>query len=112
MMPGMFDAISSLFLAQAAPGNGLDPTIFLMPLGIAFIFYFLIYRPNAEQDKKRRAMIDGMKKNDRVVTAGGVHGVVVSIDPAVGQVVLRIDDEKGVRMKVDRGSIARVLESE
>ena len=42
------------------------------------------------------------------VTAGGVHGTVVSIDDAKGVVVLRIDDDKGVKMKFDRASVVRI----
>ncbi|WP_206107848.1 preprotein translocase subunit YajC [Paludisphaera rhizosphaerae] len=111
-MSGLFDAIGPLLFAQDAGGqaNTWSTILFFLPLPL--LFYFMIYLPQKEQEKKRRTMIEALKKNDRVVTAGGIYGAIVSIDSTTGQVVLRIDDEKGVRMKVDRGSIVRVVESE
>ena len=41
----------------------------------------MIWLPQQQQEKKRRAMIDALKKNDKVVTAGGIFGTVVSVDP-------------------------------
>ena len=56
-------------------------------------------------------MIDALKKNDKIVTAGGIYGTVVSVDPAGDKLVLRIDDDKGVKMTMSRSSVMRVLEA-
>jgi len=109
-MPGLFDAIAPLFAQDAGAAVSSNWQL-LMLLPVPFLFYFMIILPQKEQEKKRRALIDGLKKNDRVVTAGGVHGTVVSVDKEQNVVVLRTDDEKGVRTKFDRSSIVRVLES-
>lgn len=53
-------------------------------------------------------MISRIKKNDRVVTAGGVHGSIVTVREH--EVLLRVDDTKDVKIKVDRNSIVSVLE--
>jgi preprotein translocase subunit YajC len=79
-------------------------------LGFAVIFYFLLLRPQRQQDQKRRAMIDALKKNDKVLTTGGIYGTVTSVDAASDRIVLRIDDEKGVKVAVARSSVARVIE--
>ena len=79
-------------------------------LGFGFIFYFLLLRPQQQQEQKRKAMIDAIKKNDKVVTTGGIYGTVTSVDPAADRVVLRIDDEKGVKVAFTRASVARVIE--
>ena len=56
-------------------------------------------------------MIDALKKNDKVLTAGGIYGTVVSVDPAGDKLVLRIDDDKGVKLTMSRSSVVRVLEA-
>ena len=57
-------------------------------------------------------MIDALKKNDKVVTAGGIYGTVVSVDPTGDKLVVRIDDDKGVKLDHSaRSSVMRVLET-
>ena len=53
-------------------------------------------------------MLSQIGKNDRVVTAGGIHGVVVSARPESQVVTIRIDDKQNVRIRVNRSAIARV----
>ena len=53
-------------------------------------------------------MISRVKKNDKVVTAGGVHGTITSLRE--NEIILRIDDAKDVKVKLDRSAIAAVLE--
>ena len=48
-------------------------------------------------------MIEALKKNDKVLTAGGIYGTVVSVDPARDRVVLRVDDDKGVKLTIQPG---------
>ena len=67
--------------------------------------------PQQQQEKKRRAMIDSLKKNDKVVTTGGIYGTVMSVDAKNDKVVLRVDDERGVKLAFTRASVGRVIES-
>lgn len=108
MMPGLFNVTGPIF-AQAA-GNPNNWTGFLILLPIPILFYFMIWLPQQQQEKKRRAMIDALKKNDKVVTIAGIFGTVISVDPAQDRVVLRVDDDKGVKLNMTRASVARVLE--
>jgi preprotein translocase subunit YajC len=75
------------------------------------IVYLMIIRPQKTQDQKRRAMLDAMKKNDKVLTNGGIYGTVISVDANQDRVVLRIDDEKGVKVAFTKSSVARVIEA-
>ena len=96
-----------LVFAQEGWGNTWLP-IYL--LGFFFLIYFMILRPQKQQDQKRKAMIDAMKKNDKVLTSGGIYGTVISVDTSQDRVVLRVDDEKGVKVAFARSSVARVIE--
>ncbi len=98
-----------LVFAQEA-GSGSIQSLLLLLAPIPFLYYFLVFMPQQQQEKKRRAMIDGLKKNDRVLTNGGIYGTVMSVDAANDKVVLRVDDERGVKMAFTKSSVARVLE--
>jgi preprotein translocase subunit YajC len=80
-------------------------------LPLVFGLYFLVIRPQQQQEKKRRTMIDNLKKNDKVLTAGGIYGTVVSVDANNDRVMLRVDDERGVRMAFSKSSVSRVIEA-
>jgi len=74
---------------------------------IILIFYFLIFKPQRAQKKKRQEMLANLKKNDQVVTSGGIHATIVNIKDRT--VVVRIDDNS--RMEVDKEAIASVEKS-
>ncbi|BBO18482.1 conserved hypothetical protein [Candidatus Brocadia pituitae] len=91
---------------QSSPGGMLS---MLLPFVLMFVvMYFLILRPQKRKEKERKALLSRIKKNDRVVTAGGIHGLVTSVREH--EVILRIDDAKDIKIKVDRTAIAGVLE--
>ena len=72
------------------------------------IFYFLLIRPQQKQQKKRQEMLSNLKKGDRVITIGGIHGVIKELHEDV--LTLRIADN--VNIKFARGGIDRVIEEE
>lgn len=108
-MPGMLNEVGLLFAQDAGAANNWSGLLILLP--IPFLLFFMIWLPQQQQEKKRRSMIEALKKNDKVITAGGIYGTVVSVDPAGDRLVLRIDDDKGVRMTMSRSSVVRVLDS-
>ncbi len=80
-----------------------------VPLILLFvIFYFLLIRPQQKQQKKRQEMLKNLKKGDRVVTIGGLHGVIKEIDETM--LSLRVADN--LNLKFSRAAIDRVLEEE
>ena len=90
-----------------APGGGAGSgvTQILFFAAIFAIFYFLLIRPQQRQKKERAQMIAAVKRGDRVVTTGGLHGTIVGLNEQT--VVLRIADQ--VRVEVDRAALGRVV---
>jgi len=77
-----------------------------MPILLIFlVMYFLLIRPQMKQQKDMTTMQSKLKKNDEVVTIGGLHGTVVNVKDAA--VTLRVDDN--VRVDVDKAAVARVV---
>jgi len=80
-----------------------------LPIILLFVvFYFLLIRPQQAQQKKRREMLAALQKGDRVVTIGGIYGMIKEIKDDV--VILRIADN--VNIKMARGGIDRVLKDD
>lgn len=81
----------------------------LLPIGMLFfLFYFIVLAPEKKRKRKEQEMLSRISKNDRVVTAGGIHGVVVTAPPESDVVTIRIDDKQNVRIRVNRSAIARI----
>jgi preprotein translocase subunit YajC len=114
IMPSLLTILPWLF-AQAANKPAADGGNFwigLLPfLPMVLLFYFMIWRPNQQQERKRREMLSALKKNDKVLTTAGIYGTVVSVDPDSDKVILRVDDDRGVKLAFNRGSIHQVLDS-
>lgn len=99
-----------LFLLETAAKQGNPMMQFLPLLIIMFaIMYFLIIRPQKTKEKKRLEMISNVRKHDKIVTVGGVHGVVVSVKE--NEVVVRVDDAKDVKLRIDKSAITAVTAS-
>lgn len=80
-----------------------------VPLILLFvIFYFLLIRPQQKQQKARKEMLGSLKKGDRVVTIGGIHGVIKEIDESV--ISLRVADN--LNLKFARAAIDRIVEED
>ncbi len=93
--------------AGSAAGQGGAAASFLSiaPLVLIFVaFYFLMIRPQQKRMKTLQASIGGMKKNDTVVTAGGLVGKVVSVD----DVYANVEIATGVKVKVVKATIVEV----
>ena len=87
--------------------SGFTQMLFLyVPIGL--IFYFLVIRPQRQQQKKLKEMLAGLKKNDEVVTAAGIHGTVAIVKDKT--VVIRVDE--GCRIEFDREAIVTVKSNE
>lgn len=91
------------------PGGSFFSVIFLFVILFGIMYIFLIL-PQKRREKQHRAMVSELKKNDRVVTAGGLHGIVMSVKD--DKVVLKVDDDKDVKVTVNQGSIAQVVPKE
>lgn len=85
-------------------GNPINLILFSL-----ILFFLLVAQPQRKQAKRQRELLAGIKKNDRIITGSGVHGVVVSANSGEPTVSIRIDDNTGTRMTINRESIATVL---
>jgi preprotein translocase subunit YajC len=97
---------SGLPLAEGAFGENLltNPLVPLVFIGL--FLWLLVIRPERRRQSTQRQMLDGIQKNDRVVTIGGIRGTVVSVNREVDEVVLRVDDN--VKMRFTFGAVARI----
>ena len=100
----------AIMLAQgagAAPFGGMGILPFIVIIGM--VFYLMVLRPEnqkrAEQDKMRNEL----KKNDRIVTIGGIHGTVVNAPAEGDEVTIKLDENSPTRMRISRAAIQTVL---
>jgi preprotein translocase subunit YajC len=112
-MPDLLTALPLVFAQNAAaPGAAASPLSTLLPLlPIPILFYFLMIRPKQLEDRKRQDMISTLKKNDKVMTTAGIYGTVVSTDLDHDRVVIRVDDDRGVKLTFTRSSVLKVVET-
>ena len=95
----------TFFLMGSPDGGGDGAIINLLFLGaIFFVFYFFIIRPQTKRQKEIQQKVGEMKKGDKVVTGGGMLGIVNSIDDET--VLLEIDS--GVKARFQKSSITDV----
>ncbi len=86
-------------------GEGAFTGTLIMFMLIIFIFYFLIIRPQQKRQKERQKLLDAVKKGDKVITAGGLHGEIVGIEE--NTILLKVADN--VKLKLDRSSVNTIL---
>ncbi len=92
--------------AGSAGSTGQLLTTFI-PFGLVIlIFYFLIIRPQNKKQKETEKMLNAVKKGDKVVTIGGVHGVVQAVKDG-GTVVIKVDEN--TKIEFSRSAIASVV---
>jgi preprotein translocase subunit YajC len=78
----------------------------MMPIALMFIvLYFLLIRPQQKRTRDHEAMIETLKRNDEIVTSGGLYGRIQSI----ADKVLVVEIAPNVRVRVDRAQIASVV---
>jgi preprotein translocase subunit YajC len=90
----------------AAAGQGAGGFSSFIPLILMFvIFYFLLIRPQQKKAKEHREMIAALKKGDRVVTSGGLHGRITGLDDTT----LTVEIADRVRVKISRGNVSILM---
>ena len=101
----MFERLA--YAQQAAPqgGDQMSPVFSFLPLILIFvIFYFLLIRPQQKKQQQLTKMIDGLRKGDRVVTAGGMIGTIMSIQN--DYLVLKVGDNDNTKVEILKSSIS------
>jgi len=95
--------MSSILLQAAATSNTSMLYNVLLWVGIIIVFYFFMIRPQQKKQKDQKSFVDNLKKGDNVVTIGGLHGRVASVEGTT--VTLEVD--RGVKMTFEKSSISR-----
>lgn len=96
---------------QAAGGAGgaAGGIAQFLPIIILFaIFYFLLIRPQQKKAKEHREMINSLKKGNRVITSGGIHGTITSLD----ETTLTLEVAENVKIKVSRGNVGAMISAD
>lgn len=114
----MNDILGAILLQAPAGGAAAPPQSpfsFLLPMLVIFvIFYFLLIRPQTKRQKEQEAMLKALDKGDRIVTAGGMHGLVVGVTDEV--LTVEIGGAAGggqkLRVKIDRARVERLVEKD
>ncbi|HTR86019.1 MAG TPA: preprotein translocase subunit YajC, partial [Reyranella sp.] len=93
--------------AQGASAGGNDFLVQLFPLVLIFIvFYFLLIRPQQAKMKAQKEMLGGVKRGDRVVTGGGIIGLVTKV---IGDNELQVELADGVRVRIIKQTITDII---
>ncbi|NLX18239.1 MAG: preprotein translocase subunit YajC [Desulfobulbus sp.] len=88
--------------AAAAPGGMAGFAQFVPLILIFVVFYFLLIRPQQKRAKEHQNYLANLKRGDRVITGGGIHGVITSLTDTV----ITLEIAENVRIKVSRSAIA------
>lgn len=104
-MLSLLSAMAAPEASGAAGSTGSMMTTFVTFGLIIVIFYFLIIRPQKKRDKETKEMLAAIKKGDKVVSIGGIHGTVVAVKETT--VVVKVDDN--TRIEFSRNAISSIV---
>ena len=106
----------------AQPAGEFSPirAFFENPLNLlalaVMLFFMIVIWPQQRQAKaaalEHAKSMSAMKKNDRIITSGGIHGVIVQANSDEPFITIRIDENSGARMTVNRDAIVKVMTEE
>lgn len=114
LLLGRGDAWPGLLAQADADGPAASPlqqllqSPFLLLGGMMALFYFIVIVPEKRRKAAEAARLAAVKKNDRIVTIGGIHGVVSAVNEN-NTLTIRLDDNGNSRMKIDRAAVARIV---
>ncbi len=95
--------------AGGAEPGGIGAFSSFLPLILIFvIFYFLLIRPQSKKAKEHKGMLENLKKGDKIITSGGIYGVIEGVEGNI----LTIKIAENVRVKVGRSGIAGIRTGE
>jgi preprotein translocase subunit YajC len=102
--------------AADAPAVPEDPYAFLrflLPMSVVMVlFYMMMIRPQKRKEQELKDQVNAIKENDRVVTIGGIYGVVTNVQRDAQRVTVRVDESTGTKLRFNMTAIARVLTAE
>jgi preprotein translocase subunit YajC len=99
--------------APAAPEDPFGTLRLLLPMAVVMVlFYLMMIRPQKRKEQELRDQVNAIKENDRVLTIGGIFGVVTNVQRDQQRVTVRVDESTGTKLRLNMSAIARVLTAE
>ncbi len=111
---GLASGVALFAADNAAPAKDAAPAGSMLNMLLPFVaifvlFYFLLIRPQRREQARRKDMLGAVKKNDRVLTAGGIYGVVANVNRDADEITVKVDEATNTKLRLTFSSIARVL---
>ena len=113
------DATSTTTAVPSTPEGKPESNFWVEGLNFMFmvflvlvVMWFLLIRPQQREQKNRQAMWDSLRKLDKIVTVGGIHGVVTDIDRDKNTLTLRVDEDKNIKITIWISCVGQVLSDE
>lgn len=96
---------TSILLMAPQPGQEGNPIMTFLPIIlIVVVFYFFMIRPQMKKAKTERTFKEGLKKGDRVVTIGGIHGKIIEVQDTT--FTIEAEGGSNVKLRVERNAIS------
>jgi preprotein translocase subunit YajC len=99
----------SLAMFAAAPAGGGGGITMLLPLLLIPVLYLVMIRPQQKRQKQWQSMLSSIKPGDKVTTAGGIRGIILSIKDDV--IIIKVAPD-GIKMEIAKSAIASVTTQE
>ncbi len=114
---GSYLVLAPLLWAQAEAADGaakspFDFAFFLPMVMIGVLFYFMLIRPERKKKNEMDELLKGLKKNDHVVTVGGIFGTVVNVQENSDVITLRVDENTNAKLRVRRSAISAIVKDD
>ena len=99
--------ISPAFAQAAGGATSADALGGILPLILIFVvFYFLLIRPQQKKMKEHKALLNSVRRGDKIVTGGGIMGTITKV---VNDDEVQVEIADGVKVRVQRGMISSVV---
>ena len=96
----------------AGPSPFGDISFFFPVVLIGILFYFMLIRPERKKSAQAADMLKTLKKNDHVVTVGGIFGTVVNVQEGSDIVTIRVDENTNAKLRVRRSAISGIVKDD
>lgn len=79
-------------------------------VAIMFLYMFIVQRPAMKKEQETREnMLKNLKKNDRILTSGGMYGIVTNVQLDADEITVRVDETTNTKIKITRSAVQKVL---
>jgi preprotein translocase subunit YajC len=94
---------------SSSSGDGGFGMLFMMLPFFLILYWLFMLRPQQKQEEKQRKMMNSLDKNDRVMTVGGIIAAVHSVDKEKNEIILKVDDSNGTKIKFHLSAVSTVF---